>query len=132
VKDLRQKLGMAIVWITHDLGVIAGIADRVMVMYGGQVVEQAPVKELFANPQHPYTRALLETLPSVSGERTERLRTIEGQPPALGAHPTSCPFLSRCGNAMDKCGTENPPLTSSTSGHHVACFWHQEKVAENG
>jgi len=132
VKDLRQKLGMAIVWITHDLGVIAGIADRVMVMYGGQVVEQAPVKELFANPQHPYTRALLETLPSVSGERTERLRTIEGQPPALGAHPTSCPFLARCGNAMDKCGTENPPLTSSTSGHHVACFWHQEKVAKNG
>ncbi|MEY4984406.1 MAG: hypothetical protein RIR62_2672, partial [Pseudomonadota bacterium] len=67
VRDLRQKLGMAIIWITHDLGVIAGIADRVMVMYGGQVVEQAPVRALFANPQHPYTRALLKTIPSLTG-----------------------------------------------------------------
>ncbi len=67
IKELRHKLGMAIIWITHDLGVIAGIADRVMVMYGGQVVEQAPVKDLFANPQHPYTRALLKTIPSLTG-----------------------------------------------------------------
>ena len=76
VKELRQKLGMAIVWITHDLGVIAGIADRVLVMYGGQVVEHAPVKELFAKPQHPYTRMLLETVPSVRGERASRLQVI--------------------------------------------------------
>ncbi len=74
VKELRQKLGMAIVWITHDLGVIAGIADRVMVMYAGQVVEEAPVRELFANPRHPYTRMLLETVPNLSGEREDRLR----------------------------------------------------------
>ena len=84
VKDLRQKLGMAIIWITHDLGVIAGIADRVMVMYGGQVVEQAPVKELFANPQHPYTRALLlKTIPKITGDREARLKVIEGQPPIM-------------------------------------------------
>ena len=69
VRDLRQKLGMAIIWITHDLGVVAGIADRVMVMYGGQVVEQAPVRELFANPQHPYTKALLDCVPDAEGKK---------------------------------------------------------------
>lgn len=123
VRELRQKLGMAIVWITHDLGVIAGIADRVMVMYGGQVVEMAPVKELFANPQHPYTRALLETLPSVTGERTERLKTIEGQPPAMPAHPTACPFRARCSVVMDHCAKENPPIFTLAKHHDVACFW---------
>ena len=123
VKDLRRKLGMAIIWITHDLGVIAGIADRVMVMYGGQVVEQAPVRELFANPQHPYTRALLETVPSVRGRRAERLRVIEGQPPILGAPPAACPFAPRCAHAMDRCRRENPQRIGIGAGHDVACFW---------
>jgi peptide/nickel transport system ATP-binding protein len=124
VKELRQKLGMAIVWITHDLGVIAGIADRVMVMYGGQVVEQAPVKDLFANPQHPYTRALLETIPSVRGERAPRLRVIEGQPPMLGAPPASCPFRARCSHALERCAFENPGRISVGPGHDTACFWN--------
>jgi len=123
VRELRQKLGMAIIWITHDLGVIAGIADRVMVMYGGQIVEQAPVHELFSNPQHPYTIALLETLPSVSGTRSKKLKTIEGQPPALGAHPTSCPFAARCRQRMDICDRQNPPILTLTGDHDVACFW---------
>jgi len=123
VRELRQKLGMAIIWITHDLGVIAGIADRVMVMYGGQIVEQAPVRELFANPQHPYTRALLETLPHVTGDRAERLRTIEGQPPALGAHPTACPFRARCRHVLDHCSQQNPPIVQLSGKHDVACFW---------
>lgn len=123
VRELRQKLGMAIIWITHDLGVIAGIADRVMVMYGGQIVEQAPVQELFSNPQHPYTRALLETLPSVSGARAERLRSIEGQPPALHGHPESCPFKDRCRHAMPVCGKKNPGVTTLNGDHDVACFW---------
>ncbi len=123
VKELRQKLGMAIVWITHDLGVIAGIADRVMVMYGGQVVEQAPVRELFSNPQHPYTRALLETIPSVRGKRAERLRVIEGQPPILGAAPIACPFRDRCARAMDICNRRNPARIPVGAGHDVACFW---------
>ena len=123
VKELRQKLGMAIVWITHDLGVIAGIADRVMVMYGGQVVEQAPVRELFGNPQHPYTRALLETVPSVSGDRAARLRVIEGQPPILGAAPSACPFRARCTHAFDRCARENPWRIPVGNGHDVACFW---------
>ncbi|HPE26204.1 ABC transporter ATP-binding protein [Albidovulum sp.] len=123
VRELRQKLGMAIVWITHDLGVIAGIADRVMVMYGGQVVEQAPVGELFANPRHPYTRALLKTVPSVRGERTAKLNVIEGQPPILKAEPSACAFRGRCLHAMARCDRENPLRRMVGPGHDIACFW---------
>ncbi len=130
VKELRQKLGMAIVWITHDLGVIAGIADRVMVMYAGQVVEQAPVKELFGNPQHPYTRALLQTVPSVRGKRSEKLAVIEGQPPMLGAAPTSCPFRERCTHAFERCARENPMRLEVGAGHDVACFWNPANGGE--
>ncbi len=126
VKDLRRKLGMAIIWITHDLGVIAGIADRVMVMYGGQVVEHAPVRELFENPQHPYTRALLETIPTVRGKRAPRLRVIEGQPPMLGAEPASCPFRPRCVHALDICARANPPRVPVGPAHDAACFWNPE------
>jgi peptide/nickel transport system ATP-binding protein/oligopeptide transport system ATP-binding protein len=129
VKELRQKLGMAIVWITHDLGVIAGIADRVMVMYGGQVVEQGPVRELFANPKHPYTRMLLETVPSVTGERSERLQVIEGQPPILGHAPDSCPFRARCPLAFDRCARENPLRVPVGPSHDAACFWDVDKGA---
>ena len=123
IKKLRQDLGMAIVWITHDLGVVAGIADRVMVMYGGQVVEHAPVAELYANPQHPYTRALLETLPSVDATRTERLRSIPGQPPSLTAPPSACPFRARCAHVLSRCHAENPPRIDLGAGHDVACWW---------
>jgi len=128
IKDLRQKLGMAIIWITHDLGVIAGIADRVMVMYGGQVVEQAPVKDLFGAPAHPYTRALLKTIPAISGPRAARLQVIEGQPPIMGAAPTACPFRARCPHAFDRCHAENPQRRSLDGrpvgkGHDVACHW---------
>ena len=123
VKDLREKLGMAIVWITHDLGVIAGIADRVMVMYGGQVVEQAPSRELFANPQHPYTRALLKTVPKVHGERDPKLNVIEGQPPILMDVPSACAFRDRCAHAFERCAKENPQRRPVGAGHDVACFW---------
>jgi len=131
VKELRQKLGMAIVWITHDLGVIAGIADRVMVMYGGQVVEQAPVRELFVNPQHPYTRALLKTVPSLTGDRAARLEVIQGQPPILQGEPAACPFRARCAHAFDRCHAENPLRRAIDGrevgkGHDVACHWSPE------
>lgn len=134
VKELRAKLGMAIIWITHDLGVIAAIADRVMVMYGGQVVEHAPVKELFANPSHPYTRALLKTIPSIAGEREARLQVIEGQPPILTGEPVSCPFRARCSHAMEVCGRENPLRRALDGrpvgeGHDVACHWSSPEVA---
>ncbi len=120
--DLQSRLGMAVIWITHDLGVIAGIADRVLVMYGGQIVEQAPVRELFANPRHPYTAALLKTVPKVSGEREARLTIIEGQPPMLTAHPTACPFRDRCAHAFDRCERENPARYTVGDGHDAACF----------
>ena len=131
VKELRQKLGMAIIWITHDLGVIAAIADRVMVMYGGQVVEHAPVKDLFARPQHPYTRALLKTIPSIHGARAPRLQVIEGQPPILTAEPTSCPFRARCVHALEVCAHRNPLRHAVDDlavghGHDVACHWVAE------
>ena len=127
VKKLRRELGMGIIWITHDLGVVAGIADRVMVMYGGLMVEHATVAELYARPLHPYTRALLETLPSLDGTRPERLRSIGGQPPHLTAPPTSCPFAPRCAHVHDRCRTENPALAAVTEGHDVACWWHPEE-----
>ena len=123
VRELRQKLGMAIVWITHDLGVIAGIADRAMVMYGGQIVEMAPVKELFGRPAHPYTRALLKTVPRLKGARAAKLEVIEGQPPIMKAAPSSCAFRARCSVAMDRCARENPLRQTIAPGHDVACFW---------
>ena len=131
VKELRKKLGMAIIWITHDLGVIANIADRVMVMYGGQVAEHGPVKELFADPRHPYTRALLKTIPSISGQREARLQVIEGQPPILNAAPTACPFRARCTHSHARCEAENPLRRAVDGaalgqGHDVACHWSPE------
>jgi oligopeptide/dipeptide ABC transporter ATP-binding protein len=123
VRELRQKLGMAIVWITHDLGVIAGIADRAMVMYGGQIVEMAPVQELFARPAHPYTRALLKALPHLRGARATKLEVIEGQPPIIKAQPASCAFRARCTVALARCARENPQRLGIGPGHDVACFW---------
>tara|TARA_R110002020_G_scaffold136630_23_gene304869 strand:+ start:2709 stop:3728 length:1020 start_codon:yes stop_codon:yes gene_type:complete len=123
VKELRQKLGMAIIWITHDLGVIAGIADRVMVMYAGQVVEEGPVNEIFRDPRHPYTQALLKTVPAVRGPRADRLQVIEGQPPIMHEAPAACSFRNRCPFAFDRCEQENPALTPiHAPGHRAACF----------
>ena len=121
--ELREKLGMAVIWITHDLGVIAGIADRVLVMYGGQIVEHAPVADLFRDPQHPYTRALLKTIPTISGARAKRLTVIEGQPPLMLDAPNSCPFRARCDVAFDRCARENPPRFDVGQGHDAACFY---------
>ncbi|NKB53449.1 MAG: ATP-binding cassette domain-containing protein [Rhizobiaceae bacterium] len=125
VKDLRQKLGMAIVWITHDLGVVAGIADRVAVMYGGQIVEYADVAHLYDDPRHPYTRALLQTLPRQEGEREARLVSIPGQAPNLKGALTSCPFAPRCSQAHDKCLQQNPPLFDVNDQQKSAC-WLEE------
>ncbi|RAP41536.1 peptide ABC transporter ATP-binding protein [Rhodovulum viride] len=129
MKDLRERLGMAVIWITHDLGVIAGIADRVMVMYGGQVVEQAPVKALFARPQHPYTRALLQTVPHVTGARADRLKVIEGQPPVLSGPPRACPFRARCPHAFETCARANPARVAVGPDHDAACFWDVDRGA---
>jgi oligopeptide transport system ATP-binding protein len=121
VKRLRDELGMAIIWITHDLGVVAGLARRVMVMYGGFIIEEAPVRELYANPSHPYTLGLLGSLPRVDQER-ERLFSIEGLPPVLYQMPAACPFAPRCKWAMERCGKENPVLETIGPDHRMACW----------
>ena len=122
VKHLRETLGMAIIWITHDLGVIAGLAHRVMVMYAGYIVERAPVDDLYANPMHPYTRGLLGSLPRVDIQSDEDLVNIEGMPPDLLQKPVGCPFAPRCKWAFDRCQRENPALVN-LNGHEVACWW---------
>ena len=123
VKRLRRESGMAIIWITHDLGVVAGLADRVMVMYGGLVVERASVGALYKHPRHPYTRGLLGTLPRLDGARAERLASIPGQPPHLTRAPVACPFSPRCPHVAERCRRENPPLLPAGEGHEAACWF---------
>ncbi len=123
VKRLRDELGMAVIWITHDLGVVAGFAERVLVMYAGFIVENALVNDLYANPMHPYTAALLRSLPRVDGSSIgQKLEVIEGLPPALLEKPTACPFAPRCKFVQDKCLQENPPLQEWAPEHNVACW----------
>jgi oligopeptide transport system ATP-binding protein len=122
VKRLRNELGMAIIWITHDLGVVAGIAQRVMVMYGGYIIEESDVNDLYANPSHPYTLGLLGSLPRVDEKERHRLYSIEGAPPVLYSRPNVCPFAPRCKWAMEHCWNENPPLEPVASRHNVACW----------
>jgi oligopeptide transport system ATP-binding protein len=124
VKRLRQELGMAVIWITHDLGVVAGIADRVLVMYGGLIIEEAPVRELYANPRHPYTVGLLGSVPRVDAAGRQELFSIEGLPPVLYDTPESCPFAPRCTYAVDRCWAENPGLepVGGDTEHRIACW----------
>lgn len=122
VKRLRDELGMAIIWITHDLGVVAGLAQRVLVMYGGYIIEESPVKELYANPEHPYTIGLLGSLPRVDEKERTKLFSIEGSPPVLYEKPNACPFAPRCKWAIEHCWTENPPLLDVGAEHRAACW----------
>jgi len=122
VKRLRDELGMAVIWITHDLGVVAGLADRVIVMYAGFIVENALVNELYENPLHPYTAALLRSLPRMDGGAGEKLENIEGTPPDLVHFPVGCPFAPRCKFAVDKCLEANPMLEEIAPKHYVACW----------
>jgi oligopeptide transport system ATP-binding protein len=122
VRRLRDELGMSIIWITHDLGVVAGLAQRVIVMYGGFIIEEAPVDELFANPIHPYTLGLIQSLPRVDEDEHRKLYSIEGMPPVLYEKPTSCPFAPRCKWVMERCWQENPSLENVDANHNVACW----------
>jgi oligopeptide transport system ATP-binding protein len=122
IKRLRDELGMAIIWITHDLGVVAGLAQRVIVMYGGFVVEESPVRELYANPEHPYTIGLLGSLPRVDEKEHTKLYSIEGQPPVLYQKPNACPFAPRCKWALEHCWNEMPPLMEVGPEHRAACW----------
>jgi oligopeptide transport system ATP-binding protein len=126
VKELRDRLGMAVIWITHDLGIIAGLAQRVIVMYAGYVVEHARVKELYANPRHPYTLGLMGSLPRVDGRHARRLTNIVGRPPDLLEEPTYCPFAPRCPYA-DRGWKENPQLRLVADDHEIACWENVSK-----
>ncbi len=121
VKQLRTALGMAVIWITHDLALLAGIADRILVMYAGQIVESATVGALYRNPRHPYTQGLMQSIPRL-GRTPNRLRAIEGQPPNLLAYPVGCPFAARCQWVTDPCRESNPPLEFISPDHAVACW----------
>jgi oligopeptide/dipeptide ABC transporter ATP-binding protein len=118
---LRDEEGLAIVLVTHDLGVVAGLADRVLVLYAGRVAEEAPAAALFARPQHPYTRALLAAVPRPD-RPDERPRGIPGRPPRPTERPTGCPFAPRCPLAEERCAAASPPLTPRGPGHTAACW----------
>jgi len=123
MRDIRERLGTAIVLITHNLGVVADIADRVLVMYAGRKVEEAPVDELFARPQHPYTIGLMGAIPRPGGaDQAGRLREIPGRVPSLQGPWSACAFADRCPRADEKTRTEVPPLVEVRPRHSVACF----------
>jgi oligopeptide transport system ATP-binding protein len=127
VKRLQEQLGMAVIWITHDLGVVARLTKRVIVMYAGFIIEDAPVKELYGFPRHPYTIGLLGSLPRLDEAPGTKLISIPGQPPDLVALPEGCPFAARCDYAIERCTQENPTLEKVAPDHEVAC-WEKEKT----
>jgi oligopeptide transport system ATP-binding protein len=122
VKRLRDKLGMSLIWITHDLGIVAGLADRVNVMYAGFIIETAPIIDVYLNALHPYTAALLRSLPRMDGSPGESLESIEGMPPELLDLPDGCPFASRCSFTKDICWHQNPHLNEVDPEHWIACW----------
>ena len=122
LQQLRHEEELSVVWVSHDLAVIAGVADRVLVMYGGTVVESAPVDAIFDNPQHPYTVALLASVPG-GDSPDRRLISIAGAPPVLTEEPGCCPFADRCPHVFDRCRFQRPGLAGAGTDHSVACFW---------
>ncbi|MDZ4088428.1 MAG: ABC transporter ATP-binding protein [Tabrizicola sp.] len=125
VRDLKDRFGMSVVWITHDLALIAGLADRIAVLYAGTVVEDAPVDVIFDRPTHPYTRGLLASLPTLTDTPMSRLPSIAGTPPEPGRRPPGCPFAPRCGLVTAVCTTSVPrlaPVAGSDPAHRAACF----------
>jgi oligopeptide/dipeptide ABC transporter ATP-binding protein len=125
LKDVQRQLGLAMIVITHDFGIVARICHRVAVMYAGRIVEGADVRTLFTNPGHPYTIALLKSLPRLGAE-TDRLFTIGGQPPDLRHLPQGCSFAPRCTHAMDICSTEYPSQRDVGEHHFVSCYWNEK------
>ena len=120
LREIQQETGLAIIFITHDFGIVARMCDRVAVMYGGRIIESADVRTLFNSPTHPYTQALMASVPQM--DRTERLFAIDGQPPALFALPEGCRFADRCSHVRDRCSQEYPPIGQPETGHDVSCW----------
>jgi peptide/nickel transport system ATP-binding protein len=132
IDDLRKRLGMSVILVTHDLGVIAGRADRVAVMYAGKIVETTDTATLFANPRHPYAEALFQALPDKAAETRERLYSIPGAPPDLIHPPKACRFAPRCRHAQERCREEEPQLRGETVGHTFACFYPVGETERGG
>ena len=125
VKKLQSELGTAVIWISHDLGVVARLADTVAVMYAGYIVEKARVDELYARPAHPYTIGLLNSLPRLDARGKTKLQAIGGLPPNMLGDLRGCPFAPRCRFATSRCREENPALAEVAPDHAVAC-WHDQ------
>ena len=128
LKDIQAETGLAIIFITHDFGIVARMCDRVAVMYAGRIVESASVRDLFNKPQHPYTQTLMASVPQM--EKTDRLYAIEGQPPALYALPVGCRFADRCQHARDICREQYPPQITTEEGHTADCWMLDPTWAE--
>jgi peptide/nickel transport system ATP-binding protein len=122
LKELQREMGMSLIFITHDFGIVADICDRVAVMYAGQIVETAPVRAIFYEPAHPYTAALLQAVPKLE-TRVDRLTSISGQPPNPALLPAGCRFAPRCARADETCRQEEPPLLTLEDNHHVKCWY---------
>lgn len=131
IHELKEDYNMGTIMITHDLGVVAEVCTRVVVMYLGQVIEEADVETLFKSPFHPYTRGLLKSIPQLTGNRSEKLHVIEGKVPTLHQVPKGCRFAPRCEFASQKCKEEMPELKEEVSGHKIRC-WHYEEVLKAG
>jgi oligopeptide/dipeptide ABC transporter ATP-binding protein len=126
IQELSHRFGTAVIMITHDLGIVAGSADRVLVMYAGRIAEQGTVDQIFYHPQHPYTQGLLSSIPRIDAPRDQRLRCIDGQPPTIINMPDSCPFWQRCSQHQPRCKNEYPPISTSHDHHQVACWLYGE------
>lgn len=127
--ELKQKLGMAIIMITHDLGIVANMCDRIAVMYAGEIIESGTCEEIFYNPKHEYTKGLLESIPKINSDKHERLIPIEGNPVDLLDRPSGCPFAPRCKNCMKICLREMPPVAFFGETHYSYCYMNtKEKV----
>lgn len=132
MQELRQKLGMSIIMITHDLGVVASMCERIAVMYAGHIVEYGTADEIFYEPKHEYTKGLINSIPKLSAQEIERLVPIEGQPVDLLNPPAGCPFASRCANCMKICLREMPPKTELSDTHYSHCWLLQKEEFEKG
>ena len=132
MNDLRRKLGMSIIMITHDLGVVAQMCEKIAVMYAGHIVEYGTTDEIFYNPQHEYTKGLINSIPKLNAEEKERLVPIEGQPVDLLNPPAGCPFAPRCKSCMKVCLNKMPPRTELSDTHYTYCWLRQKEESEKG
>lgn len=131
IKDLKARMGTSVILITHDLGVVAGMTDKIIVMYAGKVFEQAPTRELFSRPANPYTKGLLRSVPDPAHEHGEPLYQIPGLPPDVAHLPPGCPFAERCDRAEEICRREFPPFVRINAEHHSLCHFAEEVYGQN-